>query len=321
MPTSVEPTAEGGFLIGDMGNSRIREVSADGTITTWPDGERATTATASRRRARRSADGQASSFLCPIGPLDIESTRTAGSLRRLRQPPDQAGCSGWHDHHRGRNREGGLQRRRIRRHRPHLPREIALTGEAVPVPGSPPHAGFRRAARSRPSPGCPRCHLRDDPYSGIQGGPDRDELEGGRLRDVFAARAARTCWRARASPTASWAARRRRTGRQRNADVWPEKPATIRLDGLEADVAVGHGPDLVLGGDGPDKIGGGPDEDRIDGGTGNDRIRSVRETAPATGFVVALARTRSRRMRGTGSRRTAKRSASAATDRLSTRRV
>jgi hypothetical protein len=33
-PTDVEPTPDGGFLISDFGNQRVRKVSADGTITT-----------------------------------------------------------------------------------------------------------------------------------------------------------------------------------------------------------------------------------------------------------------------------------------------
>ena len=82
MPISVEPTAEGGFLIGDMGNSRIREVSADGTITTVAgtgepgyngDGIPATSAQIS---------GSPGEFppVFPIGPLDIESTPDGGSI-------------------------------------------------------------------------------------------------------------------------------------------------------------------------------------------------------------------------------------------------
>jgi hypothetical protein len=34
LPTDVEPTADGGFLVADLGNRRVRKVSAGGTIAT-----------------------------------------------------------------------------------------------------------------------------------------------------------------------------------------------------------------------------------------------------------------------------------------------
>ena len=69
-PAGVAPTADGGYLIADFGNSRIRKVSANGTITT----------VAGNGRSAFSGDGGPATAAALNNPNDVEPTPDGGFL-------------------------------------------------------------------------------------------------------------------------------------------------------------------------------------------------------------------------------------------------
>lgn len=69
-PMSVAPTADGGFLIADSGNNRIRAVSAAGTITTL----------AGNGVAGDSGDGGPATAAALDGPVSIAVASDGGLL-------------------------------------------------------------------------------------------------------------------------------------------------------------------------------------------------------------------------------------------------
>ena len=93
-PTGVTAMADGGYLITDQGNSRVRRVFPSGVITTVAGAERrASAATAARRRARRDAPNGTA-----VAPRRLDPDR------RLQQQPRPQSRPRRHDHHRGGDR-------------------------------------------------------------------------------------------------------------------------------------------------------------------------------------------------------------------------
>ena len=107
-PSRVAVTADGGYLIADTSNNRIRKVSSAGTITT----------VAGTGTAGFSGDGGPATAAQLDGPLGVAATADGGFLIvDTSQQPDPQGLRRRDDHHRRRQRHRRLQRRRRPCHR------------------------------------------------------------------------------------------------------------------------------------------------------------------------------------------------------------
>ena len=107
-PAGVAASPDGGVLISDTGNDRVRRVSPAGTITTVAGTD-----------GGLSGDGGPATEAQLDGPIGVAVTagRRLSDHRHL-QSPDPAGIAGRHDHDRRRHRRRVLGRRRPGDRRP-----------------------------------------------------------------------------------------------------------------------------------------------------------------------------------------------------------
>lgn len=276
-PAAVEPTADGGVLIGDVANARVRRVSPDGTITTVAggngsgfsgDGGQAT-----------SAQLSGSSQFALAGVLDLQPMDDGGFLlvdsanRRIRRVgPDGvintvAGTGGKEF-----NGDGiPATKARI------SPREIAPTNDGGFVILD---AGrIRKVSTSgeittiagMPAPeGCPA-----STYNGIQGASRPDALTGAALQDLIRGEGgADEIESGDGDDCVSGGAGDDRISTAAGDDVVVGDRGADAIEGGEGRDALSGtgGEDAIFGGDGVDRLSGGEDDDSLSGGTGNDTI-------------------------------------------------